>query len=71
VNRPELGALRDAIDTILSWPDSVRGQVAHWLQTDVSKPKGADPGRLSRPRSNRPPGFKPASENRRRASERY
>jgi hypothetical protein len=24
VNRAELGALRDAIDTILSWPDPVR-----------------------------------------------
>jgi hypothetical protein len=59
VNRAELGALRDAIDTILTWPDSVRDQIAQWLQTDVSKPNGADPGRLSRSRSNRPPGFKP------------
>ena len=60
MNRAELGALRDAIDTILSWPDSVRDQIAQWLQTDVSKPNGADPGRLSRSRSNRPPGFKPS-----------
>jgi hypothetical protein len=52
VNRVELGALRDAIDTILTWPDSVRGQIAQWLQTDVSKPNRVDPGRL-------PPGFKP------------
>jgi hypothetical protein len=59
VDRAELGALRDAIDTILNWPDSVRGQIAHWLQTDVSKPHRADPGRLSRSRSKRPPGFKP------------
>ena len=61
MNRAELGALRDAIDTILTWPDSVRGQIAHWLQTDVSKPNRADPGRLSRSRSrpNRPRGFKP------------
>jgi hypothetical protein len=59
VDRAELGALRDAIDTILNWPDSVRAQIAQWLQTDASKPKGADPGQLSRPRSNRPPGFKP------------
>ena len=59
MNRAELGALRDAIDTILTWPDSVRDQIAQWLQTDVSKPNGADPGRLSRSRSNRPPGFKP------------
>ena len=59
MDRAELGALRDAIDTILTWPDSVRDQIAHWLQTDVSKPNRADPGRLSRSRSNRPPGFKP------------
>jgi len=55
-------ALRDAIDTILTWPDSVRDQIAQWLQTDVSKPNRADPGRLSHPRSNRPPGFKPSVE---------
>ena len=59
MNRAELGALRDAIDAILSWPDSVRDQIAQWLQTDVSKPNRADPGRLSRSRSNRPPGFQP------------
>ena len=58
MDRAELGALRDAIDTILNWPDSVRGQIAQWLQTDVSKPNRADPGRLSRSRSNRPPDFK-------------
>ena len=51
--------LRDAIDTILAWPDSVRSQVAQWLQTDVSKPNRADPSYLSRSNSNRPPGFKP------------
>jgi hypothetical protein len=50
VNRAELGALRDAIDTILSWPDSVRDQIAQWLQTDASKPNRADPDRLSRSR---------------------
>ena len=60
MDRAELGALRDAIDTILNWPDSVRDQIAQWLQTDASKPNGADPGRLSRSRSNRPPGFKPS-----------
>jgi hypothetical protein len=62
VNRAELGALRDAIDTILNWPDSVRGQIAQWLQTDASKPKGADPGRLFRSRYNRGRGFKPGVE---------
>jgi hypothetical protein len=60
VDRAELGALRDAIDTILTWPDSVCDQIAQWLQTDVSKPSGAGPGRLSRTRSNRPSGFKPS-----------
>jgi hypothetical protein len=62
VDRAELGALRDAIDTILNSPDSVRGQVAQWLQTDVSKPKGADPDQLSHSRSNRRRGFKPSPE---------
>ena len=59
MDRAELGALRDALDTILTWPDSVRDQITQWLQTDVSKPNCADPGPLSRSRSNRPPGFKP------------
>ena len=62
MNRAELGVLRDAIDTILNWPDSVRDQIAQWLQTDASKPKGADPGQLSHSRSNRRPGFKPSAE---------
>jgi hypothetical protein len=62
VNRAELGALRDAIDTILNWPDSVRGQIAQWLQTDAPKPNGADPGRLSGSRSNRRRGYKPGVE---------
>ena len=60
MNRAELGALRDTIDTILTWPDSVRDQIAQWLQTGASKPNGADPGRLFRSRSNRPSGFKPS-----------
>ena len=62
MDRAELGVLRDAIDTILNRPDSVRGQVAQWLQTDASKPNRADPGRLSRSRSNRRPGSKPSVE---------
>jgi hypothetical protein len=61
VNRAELGALRDAIDTILHWPDSVRDQLAQWLQTDPANPNGAGPGRSSRSRSDRPPGFKPGA----------
>ena len=60
MDRAELGALRDAIDTILTWPDSVRGQIAQWLQTDVANPNGAGPSRLSRSRSNRPCGFNPS-----------
>ena len=56
MNRAELGALRDANDTILSWPDSVRDQIAKWLQTDTANPNGAGPARSH---SNRPPGFKP------------
>jgi hypothetical protein len=60
MDRAELGALRDAIDTILTWPDSVRDQIAQWLQTDVSKPEGADSGPLSHSRSNRRRGFKPS-----------
>ena len=59
MDRAELGALRDAIDTILNWPDSVRDQIARWLQTDAANSNGAGPGRLSRSHSNRPPGFKP------------
>ena len=62
MNRAELGALRDAIDTILTWPDSVRDQIAQWLQTDVANPSGVGPGRLSRRRSNRRSGFKPSPE---------
>ena len=60
MDRAELGALRDAIDTILNWPDSVRDQIAQWLQTDALKPEGADPGQQSHSRSNRRRGFKPS-----------
>ena len=58
MDRAELGALRDAIDTILNWPDSVRHQIAQWLQTDAASPNGAGRGRSSLSRSNRPSGFK-------------
>ena len=40
----------------------MRDQIAQWLQTDASKPNRADPGRLSRSRSNRRRGFKPGVE---------
>jgi len=62
VDRAELGALRDAIDTILSWPDPVRDQIARWLQTDASKPNRADRG-TPRSRSNRQRGFMPSVES--------
>ena len=62
MNRAELGALRDAIDTILSWPDPVRDQIARWLQTDTSKPNLADRG-TPRSRSNRQRGFMPSVES--------
>ena len=44
MNRAELGALREAIDTILSWPDSVRDQIAQWLQPNTAKPNAAHHG---------------------------
>jgi hypothetical protein len=62
LNRAELGALRDAIDTILTWPDSVRDQIAQWLQADPPKPNGIDLGRLSRSRSKRRRGSKPGAQ---------
>ena len=62
MTRAELGALRDAIDTILSWPDPVRDQIARWLQTDASKPNRADRG-TPRSRSNRQRGFMPSVES--------
>ena len=62
MDRAELGALRDAIDTILSWPDPVRDQIARWLQTDASKPNRADRG-TPRSRSNRQRGFMPSVES--------
>ena len=56
MNRMELRALRDAIDTILSWPDPVRDQIARWLQTDASRPNRVDRG-TPHCRSNRQRGF--------------
>ena len=43
MNRDELTALRDAIDTVLTWPDAVRDQVARWLAPEAAKPNGRDP----------------------------
>ena len=62
MNRAELGALRDAIDTILSWPDPVRDQIARWLQTDASKTNRADRS-TPRSRANRQRGFMPSVES--------
>jgi hypothetical protein len=61
VNRAELGALRDAIDTILSWPDSVRDQIAQWLQPNTAKPNAAHHGTPSS-RSSRNRGVGPGVE---------
>ena len=71
MNRAELGALRDAIDTILNWPDSVRDQIAQWLQTDASKPNGADPGHCPALVLTGAVASSRAWKNRRRASRRY
>jgi MarR family len=53
----QLTALRNAIDVVLSWPDSIRSEIARWLSPDASKPgNGRDPHPLriapiSRPHS--------------------
>jgi hypothetical protein len=41
--------LRDAIDTILNWPDSVRDQIAQWLQPNAAH-HGTPSSRSSRHR---------------------
>jgi hypothetical protein len=38
MDREQLTALRDALDTLLTWPDGVREQVAQWLTPEASKP---------------------------------
>ena len=38
MTRDELAALRDAIDTVLTWPDSVRAEIARWLSPAAAKP---------------------------------
>jgi hypothetical protein len=43
MNRQELTALRDAINVVLNWPDSVCTQVAAWLFPGLPKPNGRDP----------------------------
>jgi hypothetical protein len=43
MNREELSALRDAIDTVLTWPDSVRAEIARWLTPEAAKSNGRDP----------------------------
>ena len=60
MNRPELGALRDAIDTTSAGP--IRCATRSPNGCKRTPPKGADPGQLSHSRSNRPPGFKPSAE---------
>ena len=44
MTRDELAALRDAIDTVLTWPHSVRAEIARWLAPPATKPgNGLDP----------------------------
>jgi len=43
MDREQLTALRDAIDTVLTWPDRVREQIARWLAPEGAKPNGLDP----------------------------
>ena len=38
MTRDELTALRDAIDTVLTWPGSVRAEIARWLAPAAAKP---------------------------------
>jgi IclR helix-turn-helix domain len=42
MTREQLTALRDAIDTVLTWPDAVRAEVARWLALEAAKPNGHD-----------------------------
>ena len=43
MTRDELAALRDAIDTVLTWPPAVLAEVARWLSPPAAKPNGHDP----------------------------
>jgi hypothetical protein len=42
MDREDLVALRNAIDSVLAWPDSVRAEVARWLASGSGKPNGQD-----------------------------
>jgi hypothetical protein len=42
MDREELAQLRDAIDTVLTWPDAVRDAVAQWLTPVAAKGNGLD-----------------------------
>jgi hypothetical protein len=44
MTRAELVALRDALEAVLSWPDSVRAEVARWLTPEAAKPNGLGNG---------------------------
>jgi hypothetical protein len=48
VNRDELAALRDALSTVLAWPEAVRAEVARWIAPEASRssdrPNGLDHG---------------------------
>jgi len=38
LSREDLVALRDAIDAVLAWPDSVPAEMARWLAPEAAKP---------------------------------
>jgi hypothetical protein len=42
MNREVLVALRAAIDTVLTWPDDVRAEMARWLTPEAAKPNGRE-----------------------------
>ena len=42
MNREELVALRDALDAVLTWPESVCAEMARWLAAETAKPNGRD-----------------------------
>jgi hypothetical protein len=40
MDRQELTALRDAIDTVLTWPESVRAEIGRWLAPEAAPKSG-------------------------------
>ena len=59
MDRAELGALRDAIDTTSNWPDWCATKSRYGCKRTSQNPTAPIPA-PSRSRWNRPPGFKPS-----------